>query len=78
MHDALDLGRQPFQLVQDPGRTPSRRPGVRMPVDSMSMRALIGMVQALLTPGKLQRVVHLGMSVSIVMPGRPFALAASD
>ena len=26
--------------------------GVRMPVASMSMRALIGMVQALLTPGR--------------------------
>ena len=25
--------------------------GVRTPVDSMSMRALIGMVQALVTPG---------------------------
>ena len=33
--------------------------GVRMPVASMSMRALIGMVQAFDTPGKLQRPVHL-------------------
>ena len=34
--------------------------GVRMPVDSMSMRALIGIVQALADAGELQRLVHLG------------------
>ncbi len=32
--------------------------GVRMPVDSMSMRALIGMVQALEMPGMLHRGVQ--------------------
>ena len=30
-----------------------------MPVDSMSMRALMGMVQALETPGNCKRLVHL-------------------
>ena len=33
--------------------------GVRTPVVSMSMRALMGMVQAFETPGSLQRLVHL-------------------
>ena len=33
--------------------------GVRMPVDSMSMRALIGIVQALETPGNCSARVHL-------------------
>ena len=35
--------------------TPS---GVRTPVVSMSMRALIGIVQALATPGQGERFVH--------------------
>ena len=34
--------------------------GVRMPVASMSVRALIGMVQAFDTPGNCKRLVHLG------------------
>ena len=32
---------------------------MRMPVLSMSIRPLIGMVQALARPGNLQRLVHL-------------------
>ena len=47
--------------------------GVRMPVDSMSMRALIGMVQALLTPGNCKRRVHLGDQLIDRHAGRPFA-----
>ena len=37
-----------------------RPTGVRMPVVSMSMRALIGIVQAFDTPGSVERLVHLG------------------
>ena len=33
--------------------------GVRMPVDSMSMRLLIGIVQALVMPGICSALVHL-------------------
>src|SRR5215475_14491705 len=41
-----------------------------MPVDSMSMRALIGMVQALDTPGNWSALSISAISLSTVMPGR--------
>ena len=44
--------------------------GVRMPVASMSMRALIGMVQALLTPGNCSARSISAISLSTVMPAR--------
>src|SRR6266481_7894482 len=44
--------------------------GVRIPVDSMSMRALIGMVQALETPGNCSALSISAISLSTVMPGR--------
>jgi hypothetical protein len=44
--------------------------GVRMPVDSMSMRALIGIVQALLTPGNCSAWSIWAMSLSVVIPSR--------
>ena len=44
--------------------------GVRMPVDSMSMRALIGMVQALETPGNCSERSISWMRPSTVRPGR--------
>jgi len=44
--------------------------GVRMPVESMSMRALIGIVQALLTPGNCTLASISAISLSVVMPGR--------
>jgi hypothetical protein len=44
--------------------------GVRMPVDSMSMRALIGMVQALLTPGNCSAWSISAISASVVIPSR--------
>ena len=44
--------------------------GVRMPVASMSMRALIGIVQALDTPGNCSALSISAISLSIVMPGR--------
>jgi hypothetical protein len=44
--------------------------GVRMPVDSMSMRALIGMVQELATPGNCSALSISAISLSMVMPGR--------
>ena len=44
--------------------------GVRMPVASMSMRARIGIVQALDTPGNCIALSISAMSLSIVMPGR--------
>ena len=44
--------------------------GVRMPVDSMSMRALIGMVQALATPGNCSALSISAISLSMVMPAR--------
>ena len=44
--------------------------GVRMPVDSMSMRALMGMVQALETPGNCSERSISWVSLSRVMPGR--------
>ena len=44
--------------------------GVRMPVASMSMRALIGMVQALETPGNCSALSISAISLSMVMPGR--------
>jgi hypothetical protein len=43
--------------------------GVRIPVDSMSMRALIGMVQALATPGNCIALSSSAISLSVVMPG---------
>ena len=44
--------------------------GVRMPVDSMSMRALIGMVQAFEMPGNCSALSSSAMSLSTVMPAR--------
>src|SRR3982074_457490 len=44
--------------------------GVRMPVESMSMRALIGMVQALETPGNCSALSSSAISLSTVMPER--------
>ena len=44
--------------------------GVRMPVDSMSMRALIGMVQALETPGNCSDLSISWIRPSTVRPGR--------
>jgi len=44
--------------------------GVRMPVDSMSMRALIGMVQALETPGNCSALSISAIRLSMVMPDR--------
>jgi hypothetical protein len=44
--------------------------GVRMPVDSMSMRALIGMVQELATPGNCSAWSISAISLSMVMPAR--------
>src|ERR1017187_2352997 len=41
-----------------------------MPVASMSMRALIGMVQALDTPGNCNGLSISAINVSMVMPGR--------
>ena len=43
--------------------------GVLMPVDSMSMRVLMGMVQALVTPGKRMARFISSVSRSGVMPG---------
>src|SRR5262249_34632083 len=45
-----------------------------MPVESMSIRALIGMVQALLTPGNCSALSISAISLSAVMPGRHSAL----
>jgi hypothetical protein len=47
--------------------------GVRMPVDSMSMRALIGIVHELATPGELQRLVEFGDQLVGGQAGPPFA-----
>ncbi len=44
--------------------------GVRMPVESMSMRALIGMVQAFETPGNWSALSISAISLSTVIPGR--------
>ena len=59
--------------------------GVRMPVESMSMRALIGMVQAFDTPGNCRALSISAMSELMVMPGRhsslqacPFAISEVD
>src|SRR6267154_5357847 len=41
-----------------------------MPVDSMSIRALIGIVQALLTPGNSKALFISDTSWSTVIPGR--------
>src|SRR5262249_59794454 len=41
-----------------------------MPVDSMSMRALIGMVQALDTPGNCSDLSISAISLSVVIPDR--------
>src|SRR3954452_10394526 len=45
--------------------------GVRMPVDSMSMRALIGMVQALETPGNCSALAISAISLSNRTQVRP-------
>ena len=54
--------------------------GVRMPVESMSMRALIGIVQALDTPGNCSDLSISAISLSVVMPGRQslFGLEIDD
>ena len=44
--------------------------GVRMPVASMSMRALIGMVQAFETPGNCSALSISAIRLSMVTPGR--------
>ena len=44
--------------------------GVRMPVDSMSMRARIGIVQLFDTPGNCSALSSSAISLSVVMPGR--------
>ena len=44
--------------------------GVRIPVESMSMRALIGMVHALLTPGNCSDASISAMSLSKLIPAR--------
>jgi hypothetical protein len=44
--------------------------GVRMPVDSMSMRARIGIVQALDTPGNCSAASISALRLSTVTPGR--------
>jgi hypothetical protein len=44
--------------------------GVRIPVASMSVRALIGMVQALETPGNCKALSNSAISPSTVRPGR--------
>jgi hypothetical protein len=41
-----------------------------MPVDSMSMRALIGMVQEFATPGNCSALSSSAISLSMFMPGR--------
>ena len=48
-----------------------------MPVESMSMRFLIGMVQALVTPGICMEAFIWSMSLSGVMPGRHSASGLS-
>ena len=44
--------------------------GVRIPVESMSIRALIGIVQALDTPGICSARSSSAVSLSIVIPAR--------
>jgi len=44
--------------------------GVRMPVDSISMRALIGMVHEFATPGNCNALSISAISLSVVMPCR--------
>ena len=72
-----DTGRSAASISRDSRSMPARSGpytltpiGVRMPVDSMSMRALIGIVQALLTPGKSSALFMSETSWSTVMPGR--------
>ena len=48
--------------------------GVRMPVESMSMRALIGIVQALDTPGNCSALSISEINESTVTPARHSAL----
>ena len=48
--------------------------GVRMPVESMSIRALIGMVQAFETPGNCSALSISAMRESTVTPARHSAL----
>ena len=57
LHHRLDLGSDPLQLGQvRPGDLDAD--GVLMPVASMSMRVLMGIVQALFRPGNLDGGVH--------------------
>ena len=48
--------------------------GVRMPVLSMSMRALIGMVHELARPGNFSAASISAIRPSVVMPGRHWSL----
>jgi hypothetical protein len=50
--------------------------GVRMPVLSMSMRALIGIVHELARPGNLSAASISAISLSVVMPGRHWSFSA--
>ena len=52
--------------------------GVLMPVESMSMRVLMGMVQALVRPGNLDGPVHLGDQVIARQAGAPLARVLED
>ena len=47
--------------------------GVFIPVESMSIRVLIGIVHAFVTPGKLIRLSSSSVSSSIVIPRPPLA-----
>ena len=51
--------------------------GVRMPVASMSMRPLIGIVHALVTPGILTAESIAATRRSYVMPGRHWSFGLS-
>ena len=73
VHRRLDLARQPVDAGRSGPKTLTPT-GVRMPVASMSMRALIGMVQALLTPGNCSASSISAISVSTVTPGRHCSL----
>ena len=65
----LDLVRQRIDLSKIVAMTLTPT-GVRMPVESMSMRALIGMVHAFETPGNCSALSISAIRLSIVTPGR--------
>ena len=68
-HHGFDLLRDLVQLRQILAET-LMPTGVRMPVASMSMRALIGMVQAFETPGNCSALSISATRLSVVTPGR--------